>query len=66
MDLIGIEPMTSSMPFRRANQSQQTHKITERQREVAFMRGFRTFAASLLYLSNTERDGQSPVGMARL
>ena len=45
MDLIGIEPMTSSMPFPRVNEYRQTHRNTKRHREAVFMRGLGMFAA---------------------
>ena len=38
MDLTGIEPVTSSMPFPRANRDGQTQSETKRHREAVFMR----------------------------
>jgi hypothetical protein len=64
--LIGIEPMTSSMPFPRPNEQGQIDSDTKRHREAVFMRVSGLFAAFCVYLSDTTGDGPTRAGMRGL
>jgi len=66
VDLVGIEPTTSSMPFQRTNEHGQISSDTNRHREAVFMRVSRRFAASCLYPNDTARNGPTRAGMAGL
>jgi hypothetical protein len=61
VDLVGIEPTTSSMPFQRMNEHGQISSDMKRHRKAAFMRVSRTFAAFVCdraTLPETARHGQ--------
>jgi hypothetical protein len=64
VDLIGIEPMTSSMPFREAECYRATHNVVAQYGKAVFMRVCRTFAAFRMCLSDTARHNPARVGMA--
>ena len=66
VDLTGIEPVTSSMPFPRANEYGQTHGNTKRHRKAVFMRVSGMFTAFCVCLSDTASNGPTPAGMAGL
>ena len=66
VDLIGIEPMTSSMPFRRVSEHGWRASDRLRHRTAATMRGLRGFVAFCVCLSDTLRDGETAVGMGGL
>jgi hypothetical protein len=66
VDLIGIEPMTSSMPFRRVSKHQSRAGDTTRHSKAVFMLVIRTFAAFRVCLSDTARDDPTRIGIGGL
>ena len=66
VDLVGIEPTTSSMPFPSTNCTVKTASESKRQRWAVFMRFSRLSAAVYLYASDTLRTHPTPAGMGGL
>jgi len=66
VDLVGIEPTTSSMPFPSTNCSGQIPSERERHRKAVFMQIWRVSAALRLYASDKVRTLATRAGIVRL
>ena len=66
VDLVGIEPTTSSMPFLNANSDGATLTKRERHREAEFTRTYRSDAVSRFTPRDTLRHRPTMAGTARL
>jgi len=66
VDLVGIEPTTSSMPFPSTNCVRQRESERERHLRLNHCGGRAMLPAFVLYPSDTVRYPQTPVGVVRL